>query len=441
MQNTRALLKVIPVLLLLAHLPSVSFAQAQTGYLKVGEAKVKKSVLALTVPQTDATHVANANLVAKTIQDDLDFVDFFRMLPPSAFAQNKIAKPEDVNYAEWVKTGADYVSFALFSSEGSRASLEFHLASAGGNKEVFAKRYSADASELKILAHTVANDIVQNVTGKPGIFLTKIAFQCDKSGKKEIFTSNFDGSDVRQVTKLRSIAMSPAWNSDGTKLAFSVYNRHSDNIKNIDLFELNFKTGSLKLLSNKKGINSGANYSPDGSRLAYTMSYTGNPEIHVLDFSSGESTQLTRSVGFDVDPAFSPDGRQLAFVSSRAGKPMLYVTDVRNPSNVKRLTYAGQFNATPSWSPDGKRITFAGWLDSHFDLFTISADGSKIERLTKNEGNNEDPSNSPDGNFVTFSSNRGAGKNIYLMNLDGGNVKRLTFGLGNCVQPKWSPFL
>jgi TolB protein len=416
-------------------------AFAQSTYLKVGEAKVKKPVIALTVPAVDAAHLANAKFITKTIQDDFEFTDQFRILPASAFPQSKIASPADIKYADWVNAGTDYMSYGNFSSDGSRVTFEFHLISVGGNQEVFAKRYSAESSELKILANTVANDIVFNITGKHGIFLTKIAFQCDKTGKKEIYTANFDGSDARQVTRLHSLAMAPAWSPDGTKLAFSVYNRHSNNVKNIDLFELNFKTGSLKLLSNRKGINSGANYSPSGDRVAYTMSYTGNPEIHVLDLGSRQTTQLTRSIGFDVDPAFSPDGKQIAFVSSRPGKPMVYVMDVNNPSAAKRLTYAGAFNATPSWNPDGKKIAFAGWLDKHFDIFTITSDGGKIDRLSKDEGNNEDPNYSPDGNFIVFTSNRSQGKNIFLMNSDGGDVKRLTFGLGNCVAPKWSPFL
>ena len=120
---------------------------------------------------------------------------------------------------------------------------------------------------------------------------------------------------------------------------------------------------------------------------------------------------------------------------------MLYVSDIAHPETAQRLTYAGQFNATPSWAPDGSKIVFAGWLDKHFDIFTITPDGAKIDRLTKNEGNNEDPYFSPDGNFIVFSSNRSSGKNIYLMNSDATNVKRLTFGIGNCVAPKWSPYL
>jgi TolB protein len=417
-------------------------AYSQSTYLKVGEAKTKKPVIALTAGSASSENAsARLKIVSQTITADLAFTDQFKLLPEAGFAQPKVTGLTDIKFPEWAKAGADYVSFGTFAEEKGQIVYEFHLVNIGSNHEAIAKKFIADKDDAKTLGHAIANDIVQAITLKRGIFLTRIAFICDKSGKKEIYTSAFDGSDVRQVTRLRSLSMGPAWSPDGTRLAFSVYNRHSDNVKNIDMYEIAFKTGALRLLSNRKGINSGAAYSPDGTKIAYTMSHTGNPEIHLLDLETRETTQITRSIGFDVDPNFSPDGRMLAIVSSRAGKPMIYTVNLSNPSEVKRLTYAGSYNATPSWSPDGKKLAFAGWIDRHFDLFLIAADGGKIERLTKDEGNNEDPYYSPDGNFLVFSSSRAGGKNIYLMGVDGGNLKRLTFGMGNCTTPKWSPYL
>lgn len=413
-------------------LPFSLNASAQSTYLSVGDAKVKKPVIAIT---------GETSTITSTIQDDLDFVGLFRLLPKAGFPQKESLSASSIDYPEWLKVGTDYLILSELSTAEGKTDFKVKLMNVGLKKEVLAKKYSASLSSSKTLAHTAANDIYEAITGKKGIFLTKIAFVCDKTQKKEVYTMDFDGSDVKQITKLRSISMAPAWSPDGKKLAFSVYNRRKkDNQKNLDLFEYNFKNAKLRLLSNRKGINSGANYNPKGKTLALTMSYSGNPEIHVLKLRSRKTRRVTHSVGFDVDPAFSPDGEKIAFVSSRPGKPMLYVMN-NTGGDVKRLTYAGRYNATPSWSPDGKKIAFAGWLDKGFDIFTITAQGGKIERLSKNEGNNEDPSYSPDGNFVIFSSNRRGNKDIWFMNEDGTNVKRLTHGMGHCVAPKWSPYL
>ena len=397
-----------------------SLAQAQTTSIAVGEAKTKKPMIALSAPTAGSPNLtAEISQMQKTIENDLDFTGQFR-----------VSTAED-------KTTADYATSGVVKTENNHLVYEFHLTLVGGGKEILGKRYTSDVQDYKTTAHSIANDIVFAITGKKGIFLTKIAFSCDRTGKKEIYTMNFDGSEVRQITKLRSIAMGATWSPDGSKLAFSVFNRHSDGSKNIDLFDYSFRTGSMRLLSNRKGINSGASYHPNGKEAALTLSYAGNPDIYLLDLDSRSTTKLTKSVGFDVDPSFSPDGKMLAFVSSRAGKPMVYTMSLSNPSDVKRITYAGQYNATPNWSPDGKKLVFAGWIDSHFDIFTVTVDGSKIERYTKDEANNEDPSFSPDGSMIAFSSNRAKNeKAIYIMNADGTSVKRLTFGLG-----KWSPYL
>ncbi len=413
-----------------------------TPYIAVGSARTKKSVIAF--PEIRMTHSGTASY-AKTISEavvnDLSFMDLFKFLGSSAFIEDSKTAgidPGSFKFSDWTKIGADFLIKSSLTLEPNQTlSFEAHVYDTQSTKQVLAKKYIAPAKEAKTIAHTFANDVVQTLTGLPGIFLTKIAMSCDRSGKKEIYIMDFDGSDAKQVTHHRSISFAPAWSPDGSKIAYSLFNRHSNNIKNIDLYEFDFISNSIRLLSNRKGINSGAAYSPDGKTLALTLSYTGTPQIFLLDLATRNITQATRSFGFDVDPAWSPDGKKIAFVSSRTGVPMVFTTST-DSKEAQRLTFAGRYNATPSWSPQNNKIAFAGWIDKSFDIFIMNPDGTHIERLTKNQGNNEDPFFSPDGNFIAFSSNRAGSKNIYVMNVDGTFVKRLTYGMGNCVAPKWS---
>ncbi len=415
---------------------------APVFYIPVGTAQVKKAVLAFPEIQTSNPSLKPiAKTVFETVTRDLIFMDLLQILKPSAFVEDtKVAgiTPGTFKFQDWTQVGAELILKSSISVEPNQVlSFETHLYDAVSTKQILGRKYLAPMKEMKNLAHTFANDVIQTLTGLPGIFLTKIAMTCDRTGKKEIYIMNFDGSEVKQVTHHRSIAFAPAWSPDSTRIAYSLYTKHPNNIKNIDLYEFNFITHSIRLLSDRRGINSGAAYSPDGSSLALTLSFKGNPEIFVMDLKKRSIQQLTRSLSFDVDPAWSPDGKNLAFVSSRTGSPMIY-TMKRDQKEAQRLTYAGVYNATPSWSSQNNKIAFAGVVDKIFDIFIMNPDGTHIERLTKGQGNNEDPHFSPDGNFITFSSNRTGQKNIYVMNTDGTYIKRLTYGLGNCVAPKWS---
>lgn len=411
-------------------------------YIPVGTARTKKTVLAFPRIQYKTTkELGLAKSIYDTVVSDLSFMDLFQFLDPAAFLEDWSKAGIALNtfkFSDWTAIKAEFllkVSISLDPVKG--AILDAYLYDTFGAKEVFTKKYLATPQEAKAIAHSFANDVVQALTGSPGIFLTKIAMSCDMTGKKEIYMMNFDGSEVKQVTHHKSIAFAPGWSVDGTRIAYSLFTRHTDNVRNIDLYEFNFTTNTVRLLSGRQGINSGAAYSPDEKKVAVTLSFQGNPEIFSLDLATRAVTRLTKSFGFDVDPAWSPDGKRIAFVSSRTGMPMVFSMD-SDGKNVQRLTYAGKYNATPTWSPQGKKIGFAGWIDKSFDIFIMNPDGTNIERLTKNQGSNEDPFFSPDGNFLVFSSNRTGQKNIYVMNVDGTFVKRLTYGLGNCVSPKWS---
>ncbi len=426
---------------------ALALGQALTGtahaqdrpYISVGQAKTKKSVIAFPEVRTDAASSDTARTLHSVVSTDLAFMDLFRFLDSKAFIEKPGAGIQTGTFqlSDWSSIGAEFVIKTQLARTDQALTLEAYLYDTAGAKQVLAKRYVAAPGDSRTLAHTLANDVVLALTGLPGIFQTKLVVACAKGGKKELYLMDFDGTNAKQLTKHRSIAFSPAWSPDGTRLAYSLFTKRRDNVKNIDLFELDFHTNTIRLLSNRKGINSGSAYSPDGRSIALTMSFLGNPEIFTLDPTTSQVTRLTKSFGFDVDPSWSPDGKKVAFVSSRSGNPMVFSMNA-DGSNVQRLTYAGRYNASPSWSPRGNKIAFAGWLDGHFDIFIMNPDGSNIERLTQNQGNNEDPAISPDGNFVAFTSNRTGGQNIYVMNLDGTFVKRLTFGLGNCSAPKWS---
>ncbi len=306
------------------------------------------------------------------------------------------------------------------------------------------------AANLRDATHKANDVLYRSLTGQRSVFTSKVAFVSNeksslKNNRKELYMMDFDGFNVRKLTSHRGIVLSPAFSPDNTKIIYSLIESRVNRNKNIKLYELDLIRKTKRLISNKKGINSGAVYTADGTGIYLTLSFGKNSDIYHMDLKTKALRKVTSHYAIDVDPSVNRSGSLLTFLSSRQGKASIFTMNPARPerNNVKRISYVGKFNATPRFSPDGREIVFASWLDNSFDLFRLSSTGHSLVRLTKNFGSNEDPSYSPDGNFIVFSSQRvlsrvKADQNLYIMTRDGEILGQLTKKIGQCSTPRFS---
>ncbi|HEX9118561.1 MAG TPA: hypothetical protein VGA61_21020, partial [Anaerolineae bacterium] len=61
----------------------------------------------------------------------------------------------------------------------------------------------------------------------------------------------------------------------------------------------------------------------------------------------------------------------------------------------------------------------------HWDVYSISFDGSGFRRLTNGPGNNGLATASPDGNYIAFLTDREGHWSVYVMDADGSNQRKL----------------
>ena len=432
--------------------------------IDVGEAKAKKSLMALTPLKYlgGQPTKANANLgqyLYNVIQNDLNTSSYFRFISPQAYIEkpNRVGlKPapgekNGFNYANWKALGAEFLLRAGYRVLGDKIELETYLYYVPQAKVILTKTYQSPKDKItsRKLAHTFTSDIIKRLTGKPAMFNSKVVFSSDRSGHKEIHIMDWDGFNLKKITNHRSIALSPSWSPDGKAVAYTAYAYHPKiKSKNADLFIYELKPKKRWLVSYRRGINSGASFLPGGRELLLTISRRGNPDVFRINRDGKILKRLTRGPNraMNVEPIVSPDGSKVAFSSDRSGHPMIYVMSIQGRS-VKRVTYAGRYNASPSWSPDGSKIAFAGHDKKHFDIFIMNSNGTNLKRLTSAKrrngrwANNEDPTFSPDGRHIMFSSNRTGKNQLYLIDIDGNNEKRITFDKYNYFKPKWSSIM
>jgi TolB protein len=375
--------------------------------------------------------------LAKDISDivraDLDFSYLFVTRAPDP-EYLKVFGVEKLSLYDWEKLYVGYVLVGEVSANENSVIISYTLYSVHQRlnpEEIFSRRLRADRSDLRLLAHSITDDVYTRITDLEGIFRSRIAYSHADSLYKEIYICDFDGHSPMRATFDRSIDISPRWAS-ADEISYTSYKRG-----NPDLWLLDMRKGQNIQLSSFPGLNSAAAWSPDGSRYAVTLSKDGNAEIYVFRRGSSRGQRLTYSQGIDSSPTWSPDGKYLAFTSDRSGTPQVYIMDI-DGDNVQRLTYQGSHNDSPAWSPTLDIIAFVSrGGDGLFNIWTVSTNGANLKQLTS-EGDNENPQWSPDGLHLVFSSTRGAREEIYTMEFTGRNVRRITRGGGNS-NPSWSP--
>jgi serine/threonine protein kinase/Tol biopolymer transport system component len=98
-------------------------------------------------------------------------------------------------------------------------------------------------------------------------------------------------------------------------------------------------------------------WSPDGSRIVFSSSRTGNRTLWSAGSHMEQPVPLTTGIAFDERPALSPDGQQIAFVSDRSGRRGVWIVSADGGS--PRLIAHADVVDTLSWSPDGRRLVYA----------------------------------------------------------------------------------
>ncbi len=102
-------------------------------------------------------------------------------------------------------------------SEGDEYVIEARLLDAAGAVQL-GKRYRAKPSALSRTAHLLANELLRTVNGRPGVFLSQIAFASNRTGNWEIWLMDWDGANQRRITRHNALSILPSWAPDNERM-------------------------------------------------------------------------------------------------------------------------------------------------------------------------------------------------------------------------------
>src|SRR6266478_3189927 len=165
-----------------------------------------------------------------------------------------------------------------------------------------------------------------------------------------------------------------------------------------------------------------------GGRLVYVRQ-TANLNIWRRKLgsmlSAGPPDKFISSTRMESGPQFSPDGSRIVFESTRSGAYEVWMC--RSDGNgLTQLTHFNSLSGTPRWSPDGQQIAFDSASRGNVDIFVIDSQGGSPRKLTNEPSQELVPSWSRDGHWIYFASNRTGSGQVWKMPSTGGPAVQVT---------------
>ncbi len=211
--------------------------------------------------------------------------------------------------------------------------------------------------------------------------------------------------------------------------------------KEFDIFVADLMGNITQQLTDSPGYDAEATVSPDGTKIVFTSTRSGDLELWTMNIDGSDQRQVTNELGYDGGAFFTPDSKGIVFRASRPkteeeiktykdflAQGLVQPTDLEiftcnlDGSNLRQVTNVGRANWAPYMHPKGHKILFASNHHSEggrrFNIFSINTDGTGLEQVTFDDTFDSFPMFSFDGKYLVFSSNRHNGgtrdTNVFL---------------------------
>ena len=385
--------------------------------------------------------------VSNVITADLGNSGLFQPLDRASFLEKIRDVNAAPNFPNWRSIRADALLVGRVgrASDG-RISAEFRLWDPASGKQLTGQRFAVAASNWRRIAHLIADQVYERLTGDKGYFDTRIVY-VDETGPKERRTKRLaimdqDGANVRLLSQGKDLVLTPRFSPVAQEITYMSYNQGTPRV-----FVMNLETGQRDMVGEfpAGSMTFAPRFSPDGQRIVMSFEEGGATSIYEMDLRSRQMRRLTQPIpgraSIDTGPCYSPDGRQIVFESDREGTQQLYVMDAGG-GGARRISMREGRYSTPVWSPRGDYIAFTKQMGGRFLIGVMKPDGSG-ERILTEGFHNEGPTWAPNGRVLMFfreSEGANGGARIYSVDVTGYNERPIqTPSFGS--DPAWSPLL
>ena len=230
----------------------------------------------------------------------------------------------------------------------------------------------------------------------------------------EIYLMNADGTNPINLTQsVEKPDLGSSWSPDGQQIAFGSSELFvQEDLFRSDIWVTDVDGGNSRNLTKHGAQDTAPDWSPDGNQIAFTSNRDGNSEVYVMNADGTNLINLTNHPAKDGRPAWSPTGKLIAFTSDRDKKDEadknveIYLMNA-NGTNPINLTNHPAEDSRASWSPDGMQIAFDSNRDNgNWEIYVMNADGTNPINLTNHPAIDRRPSWGPTPTFSVASKGK-----------------------------------
>jgi serine/threonine-protein kinase len=210
------------------------------------------------------------------------------------------------------------------------------------------------------------------------------------------------------------------------------------------LVSVDLEGNETPLLDDRRGF-SYPRFSPEGERLAVTISEAGGTDIWVINLATGAQTKVTQE-GTNCFPVWTPDGERLTYFSihedGAAGIAWKRADGIGTAEMLVREE-KGESLAPGAWTPDGKMYVYSRnsylRMDIESGIWAVGREnGRQARHLFSTDPLRGGAAFSPDGRWMAYASSESGQSEIYVQPFpDGGERYQVSTDGGN--KPLWSP--
>ncbi|WP_227284612.1 Tol-Pal system beta propeller repeat protein TolB [Boseongicola sp. H5] len=422
-------------------------AQSSPGPLRIEITEGVIEPLPFAAPVFIAENAAAADVaqdITRVISADLRGTGLFREIPSSAYISTITSFDSPVQYADWKAINAQaLITGSVEQTANGQLVVRFRLFDVFADQQLGeGLQFVGSPDSWRRMAHNVADQVYERITGEGGYFDTRVAFISETGPKnarlKRLAIMDYDGANVQYLTDSRNIVLAPRFSPNGDRVIFTSYESGFPRVYLLDVATVQRR--QLEGLPDTMSF--APRFSPDGNRIVYSEESGGNTDIYLYDLNTGQRTRLTEAPSIETAPSFSPDGSQIVFESDRSGRQQIYVMPASG-GEARRISQGqvGRYG-TPVWSPRGDLIAFTFQNAGRFHIGVMRTDGSE-ERLLTASFLDEGPTWAPNGRVIMFTRETAGADGapaLYSVDISGRNLQRVATP-GMASDPAWSPLL